>query len=196
MRAAIIPARYNSQRVPGKNTRDFRGQPIICYAIHSAQKSGLFDRVIVSTDGAAVAAIASTAGAEVVWRDYDDGSKGTQEVARDVLMDMPDVDEACVIYATSPLLVPSDLVRGHAVLQRTGALFAMSVQTSPLADAGCFYWGKADAFRNRAPLIDSHTVMVPMPAGRCCDINTESDWQRAETMYDAHFRRISCPPQS
>jgi N-acylneuraminate cytidylyltransferase len=150
----------------------------------------------VSTDGAAVAAIASTAGAEVVWRDYDDGSKGTQEVARDVLMDMPDVDEACVIYATSPLLVPSDLVRGHAVLQRTGALFAMSVQTSPLADAGCFYWGKADAFRICAPLIDSHTVMVPMPAGRCCDINVEADWIKAEQMYDNHFRRTPCPPQS
>jgi CMP-N-acetylneuraminic acid synthetase len=189
VRIAIIPARYNSQRVPGKNTRQFRGKPIICYAIEAAQKSGLFDRVIVSTDGAAVAAIASTAGAEVAWRDYDDGKKGTQEVARDVLLAVPEATEACVIYATSPLMVPSDLVRAHAVLQKAGALFAMSVQADPLADAGCFYFGKAEAFRNRAPLIDSHTVMVPMPAGRCCDINTEDDWRKAEVMYDNHFRR-------
>lgn len=189
MRIAIIPARYNSQRIPGKNTRQFRGKPIICYAIEAAQKSGLFDKVIVSTDGAAVAAIASTAGADVAWRDYDDGKKGTQDVARDVLLQMTDVTEACVIYPCSPLLVPSDLVRAHAVLQRPGALFAMSVQVDPLADAGCLYFGKADAFRNRAPLIDSHTVMVPMPAGRCCDINTEDDWRKAEVMYDLHFRR-------
>jgi pseudaminic acid cytidylyltransferase len=196
VRIAIIPARFNSQRIPGKNTRDFRGKPIICYAINAAQKSGLFDSVVVSTDGAAVAAIASTAGAEVVWRDYDDGTKGTQEVARDVLVRSPEVTEACVIYPCSPLLVPSDLTRAHAVLQRLGALYAMSVQTSPLADAGCFYMGKADAFRNRAPLIDSHTVMVPMPAGRCIDINTEADWAKAELMYDNHFRRIPCHPQS
>ena len=26
-----------------------------------------------------------------------------------------------------------------------------------------------EAFKNRAPLIAEHTVMVPMPAGRVCD---------------------------
>jgi CMP-N-acetylneuraminic acid synthetase len=124
-------------------------------------------------------------GCEVHWRLADDGTKGTQEIAREVLAVWPWITEACVIYPCSPLLVAADLVRGHAVLQQRGALFAMSVATDPLADAGCFYWGKAEAFLVRAPLIDSHTVMVPMPSNRCIDINTPEDWAKAESMFDA-----------
>jgi N-acylneuraminate cytidylyltransferase len=184
-RIAIVPARGGSVRVPRKNIRLFHGRPIIGYSIEAARKSHLFDSVIVSTDDDEIEQVASAAGANVVRRPIDDGSTGTQEIAARVLDSMLSATEACVIYATSPLLVPDDLVRGYAVLQRFGALFAMSVQVDPLADAGCFYWGKAEAFRVRAPLIDSHTVMVPMPAHRVCDINTEADWSRAESMYHA-----------
>lgn len=184
-RCAIIPARGGSVRIPRKNIREFRGQPIIVYAILAAAKSGLFHSFIVSTDDPEIEDLAVKHGCWVLRRETDDGSRGTQEVARDVLMHFEGVTEACVIYPCSPLLVPSDLVRGHALLQREGALYAMSVQQEPLADAGCFYWGKADAFRVGAPLIDAHTVMVPMPANRVCDINVEADWLRAESMYDA-----------
>lgn len=185
MRAAIIPARGGSVRIPRKNIRQFRGRPIFAYATEAAMQSGLFDSVIVSTDDTEIEGIALKLGCWVLRRDTDDGSKGTQEIARDVLMQLESVTEACVIYPCSPLLVPSDLIRGYALLQREGALYAMSVQQEPLADAGCFYFGKADAFRVGAPLIDAHTVMVPMPANRVCDINVEADWSRAEQLYDA-----------
>ncbi|WP_291320908.1 hypothetical protein [Desulfonatronospira sp.] len=46
---AVIPARGGSKRIPRKNIKDFCGQPIIAYSIQTAQKSGLFDRIIVST---------------------------------------------------------------------------------------------------------------------------------------------------
>ena len=181
---AIIPARGGSVRIPRKNIREFRGQPIIRYAIEAAQSCLLFDDVIVSTDDDEISEACQSIGAHVWIRKTDDGSRGTQDVAREVLMSMPQVNNACVIYPTSPMLKPSDLVRGHAVLRREGTLYAMSVQTEPLADAGCFYWGIAAAFRVGAPLIDSHTVMVPMPANRVCDINTPEDWARAEFMLD------------
>lgn len=157
---------------------------MIAYPIQAATISELFDAILVTTDDAEIEDVALKFGAMVVRREQDDGAKGTQEVARDVLMQFHQATEACVIYPCTPMLVPSDLVRGHAVLQRQGALFAMSVHYDPLADAGCFYWGKADAFRVRAPLIDSHTAMVPMPAARSIDINTQEDWARAESMFD------------
>jgi len=47
---AIIPARGGSKRIPRKNIKEFCGKPIIAYSIETALKSGLFDRVIVSTD--------------------------------------------------------------------------------------------------------------------------------------------------
>ena len=50
MNVIIIPARGGSKRVPGKNIKNFYGKPIIAWPIAIAQASGLFDRIIVSTD--------------------------------------------------------------------------------------------------------------------------------------------------
>ncbi|WP_291320910.1 hypothetical protein [Desulfonatronospira sp.] len=50
MNIAIIPARGGSKRIPRKNIINFCGQPIIAYSIETAQKSGLFERIIVSED--------------------------------------------------------------------------------------------------------------------------------------------------
>jgi len=64
-RLAVIPARGGSKRLPGKNIRDLRGRPLIAYTIEAALGSGLFERVIVSTDSPTIAAAALQAGAEV-----------------------------------------------------------------------------------------------------------------------------------
>jgi CMP-N-acetylneuraminic acid synthetase len=62
---AIIPARGGSKRVPGKNTRMLSGRPAIAYTIDAAVMSGVFERVIVSTDSSDIADIAVACGAEV-----------------------------------------------------------------------------------------------------------------------------------
>ena len=49
-RIAVIPARGGSKRIPRKNIRPFHGRPMIAYPIRAALQSGLFDRIIVSTD--------------------------------------------------------------------------------------------------------------------------------------------------
>lgn len=185
MNIAFIPARGGSVRIKNKNSRMFRGRPIIEYSIECAKRTGLFDQVWVSTDCPTIERIAIDNGCYVFRRPTDDGSRGTQEVTREALAQLPTVDECCVIYPTCPLLVPADIHRCAAVLKKAGALYAMTVQTEPLADAGAVYYGNASAFRVKAPLIAEHTVMVPMPANRVCDINTEADWAKAETMYDA-----------
>lgn len=62
---AIIPARGGSKRIPHKNIRPFLGRPLIHYTIEAAQKSDIFDRVIVSTDDQEIAEIAQAAGADI-----------------------------------------------------------------------------------------------------------------------------------
>jgi CMP-N-acetylneuraminic acid synthetase len=62
---AVIPARAGSKRVPGKNIRALCGRPAIAYSIEAARESGLFARVIVSTDSEQIAEIATRYGAEV-----------------------------------------------------------------------------------------------------------------------------------
>lgn len=65
MRVAIIPARGGSKRIPRKNIKLFAGLPIIAYSIKAAQASGVFDRIIVTTDDEEIADVARSFGAEV-----------------------------------------------------------------------------------------------------------------------------------
>ena len=65
MKIAIIPARGGSKRIPGKNTKDFYGQPLIYYSIEAAKKSNIFDEIIVSTDCPKIAEISRELGVSV-----------------------------------------------------------------------------------------------------------------------------------
>lgn len=64
---ALIPARAGSQRIPGKNIRLLQGHPLIAYTIAAARRSGVFSRVVVSTDSEETADVAVSYGAEVPW---------------------------------------------------------------------------------------------------------------------------------
>lgn len=181
MNVAIIPARGGSVRVPRKNIKLFHGKPMLCYPIEVAKASNLFQLILVSTDDDEIEDTALAMGAVVMRRATDDGSKGTQEVARDVLENLQQAHFACVIYPCSPLLLASDLVAGMRALQFS--TYSMSVGPDG-ADAGCFYWGRTHAFRNEVPLDDA-VAHVVLPAERVCDINTPDDWARAERLYTA-----------
>lgn len=182
----IIPARGGSTRIPHKNRRLFHGKPIIAYSIETARDSGLFDRIIVSTDDRDIAEIAVAYGAEVEKRSEEMARNevGTQEVVRDALLaiEAEPNDYVCCVYATAPLMSAADLERGFEELGTGNYYFTFSVGTQPLCDAAQFYWGDADAFLSREPLIGPLTAMIPIVPERVCDINIESDWFRAEEM--------------
>lgn len=60
----IITARGGSKGIPGKNIKLLAGKPLIAYTIEAAQKSGVFDRIIVSTDCPMIAHVAKQYGCE------------------------------------------------------------------------------------------------------------------------------------
>lgn len=62
---ALVPARSGSKRVLDKNIRLLGGHPLIAYSIAAARDSGIFARVVVSTDSQAYAEIAADYGADV-----------------------------------------------------------------------------------------------------------------------------------
>ena len=62
---AFIPARGGSKGVLGKNIKEICGKPLIAYTIEAAKKAKGVDRVIVTTDDEAIAAVAREYGAEV-----------------------------------------------------------------------------------------------------------------------------------
>ena len=62
---AVIPARFGSKGLPGKNIKELAGKPLIAYSIMAAQRTKLIDRIIVSTDSEKYASISKDYGAEV-----------------------------------------------------------------------------------------------------------------------------------
>ena len=59
---AVIPARANSRRLPGKNLMDLGGRPLIAYSILLARSIPEIDHVLVASDGVEILQAAA------VWR--------------------------------------------------------------------------------------------------------------------------------
>jgi N-acylneuraminate cytidylyltransferase len=132
---AILPARGGSKRIPRKNIKDFCGRPAIGWPIAAALASELFERVVVTTDDADIAHVATELGAEVPFvRDatLSDDHAGTTEVVRDAVMrlglaaDVP----ICCIYPTALFITPQDLIEGYQQLQ-AGADWVLTVGEYP-----------------------------------------------------------------
>lgn len=144
MNAAIIPARGGSKRIPRKNIRPFCCKPIIAYSIEAARKSGLFDRVIVSTDDDEISEVAQGYGAEVPFKrpaELADDFTGTVPVIRHAINELiaqrVSPNYVCCIYATAPFVSALDIQRSWRILLETGADYAFSVTSfeSPIQRA-------------------------------------------------------------
>ncbi len=138
MKVAIIPARGGSKRIPRKNIKAFHGKPMIAYSIEAAIASGCFDKVIISTDDAEIAAVAEAYGAHVPFlrpADISDDYATTMDVMAHAIHwcqgEGWDIDAVCCLYATAPFVLPKDLQQGYALLQGEGVQFAFSATSFP-----------------------------------------------------------------
>lgn len=138
---AIIPARGGSKRIPGKNTKDFLGKPIIAYSIETALKSGLFDEVMVSTDDPKIAEIAKQAGASIPFlrsAANSDDYATTMDVIHEVVSAYEKLgkqfDLVCCIYPTAPLVSVSKLQEGKALMSKldVDTVFPIVAFSSPI----------------------------------------------------------------
>lgn len=127
-RIAIIPARANSKRIPGKNIKLFQGAPIIAYTIKTAQKTNCFDEVMVSTDSDEIAHVASSYGARIPFlrsRENAGDQAGILAVIQEVVEKYAErgevFDYVCCMFATTPLLQASYVEAGFRLMLEKGA---------------------------------------------------------------------------
>lgn len=120
---AIITARGGSKRIPRKNIRLFCGKPIICFSIEAAISSGIFDKVMVSTDDTEIAEIALNAGAEVPFfrsantsNDFATTAEVLEEVLLQYHLDNQEFSYGCCIYPTAPFVTPDKLKAAFELL--------------------------------------------------------------------------------
>ena len=123
MTICIIPARHGSKRIKNKNIKLFNGKPIISYAIKLAKSSGLFERIIVSTDSKKIAKIARKYGAEVPFlrsKKLSDDNTNTAEVLINAIKKISSEDTKYhfCIYPTTTLISKSDLIKSFKKIKR------------------------------------------------------------------------------
>ncbi len=141
MIVAIIPARSGSKRIPDKNIKLFMGKPIIHYSIDAAIKSGLFDKVIVSTDSEKIAQTALDVGAETPFMrpaDISDDFTPLASVFVHALKSLKEeglkVKYMCGIFATAPFIRISDIKKGYKLIseQKAGSVFSVTTYRYPI----------------------------------------------------------------
>ena len=108
---ALVPARMGSKGVPAKNLRRIGGVSLTALAVRCARATGLFERIVVSTDGTEIAAEGRSAGAEVIMRPTELASDEADVL--DVIAQTLDVlaAEHCFTPAIVVLLEPSSPLR-------------------------------------------------------------------------------------
>lgn len=135
----IITARGGSKSVPRKNIKELGGKPLIAYTIEAAKKSGVLDRLILSTDDAEIAEVGKRFGAEVPFM-------RPAEFAQDTTPTLPVLQQAVkwlkenedyspthimILQPTSPFRQPFHIREAVELLERSGADSVLSVSEIP-----------------------------------------------------------------
>jgi len=135
----VVTARGGSKGVPGKNLKLLAGKPLIAYTIDAARASGVFDRLILSTDDDAIADAGRRCGCEVPF-------VRPAELARDETPHLPVLQHAVgwlethdgyrcdlvmILQPTSPLRQPHHIREAVDLIARTGADSVVSVSAPP-----------------------------------------------------------------
>ena len=138
MNVAVIPARGGSKRIPRKNIKQFCGKPMLAWSIEAAKKSGLFERIICSTDDEEIAIVAREYGAETPFlrpAELSDDHTGTIPVVAHAINKLQNsenkIDIVCCIYATAPFIQEVDLKNSLEQLEKEDANYCFAVTNYP-----------------------------------------------------------------
>lgn len=162
----VIPARGGSRAVPRKNLREVAGEPLIAYAIRTAQDSQLLTAFLTTTDDVEIAEAAARLGSRVLRR--------PPELARD---DTPMVPvllhalewaeaQAGARYDALVLLQPTAPIRTGEDVDGAIAL----LRDDPDVDAVISVCPMDDVHPARMYRVDAHGYMEPL----------EPEWERAQ----------------
>ena len=148
----LIPARAGSVRLPGKNMRPMAGRPMLGWTLAAAKAARRLDRVAVTTDDAAVAALAQAQGVEVVARPSDlaDAQSSVIDAIGHACKALGGgFDWVVLLQPTSPLRLAQDIDGAIDLALDRDAPAVLSV--SPLSKPASFHGRVQDGVYRPAP---------------------------------------------
>jgi len=126
---AIIPARYQSTRLPGKALADIAGRPLIEHVYRRAASARLVARVIVATDDRRIADAVEAFGGEARMTSvsHESGTDRLAEVAESL-----DADLIVNVQGDEPLLAPDTIDAAVSAFAEAAADNAPRLEMSTL----------------------------------------------------------------
>ncbi|WP_154180980.1 3-deoxy-manno-octulosonate cytidylyltransferase [Vibrio furnissii] len=196
----VIPARYQSTRLPGKPLADIAGKPMVQWVYEQAMQAGA-DRVIVATDDARVEQAVNAFGGTVCMTSPDHQS-GTERLA-EVVKRMSIEDDHIIVnvQGDEPLIPPSiirQVANNLAASQAPMATLAVEISDAeevfnPNAvkvvtdkDGYALYFSRASIPWDRDNFANDKTIVQPLMrhigiyAYRAGFINTYIHWQPSQ----------------
>ena len=164
---ALIGARAGSERVPKKNIRPLAGHPLLAYAIATAQQSGIFERVVVSTDSDEIAAVARHYGADIPFLRPAQLATSTSPDIEWITYTLERLDDTYELFglvrATNPFRGPEAFPRGLQQLLDTPEADSIRAVERVKQHPGKMWILEGETMR---PLLDQSHLDVTWYAGQ------------------------------
>lgn len=143
--AALIPCRIGSKGIPNKNFRELRGKPLWMWTYEAALKSGIFDKIILSSDGGLnpdklyLQSLPQLVQDGLVSEktiidnqrppELSDDNATLDDVLRHYANTYPDVGVWCLLQVTSPFRTAKDIQKAHKMLKKYDSVVSVTPGT-------------------------------------------------------------------
>jgi CMP-N,N'-diacetyllegionaminic acid synthase len=166
---ALIGARAGSERVKDKNVRRLAGHPLLAYAIETARRAEVFDRILVSTDSEQIAQVARWYGADVPFLRPVEHASSTSPDIEWIAWTLRRLDERydlfAIVRATNPFRGPEVIRRGLDQLLATPEADSIRAVELVKQHPGKM-WVIDEVGRLMRPLLDQSHLDVAWHAGQ------------------------------
>lgn len=136
----VIPARFQSNRLPGKPLFDIGGKSLLQHVWERTKQSRKLDRVIIATDHDKIVRTAQAFGAEVLMtrEDHESGSDRVAEVVDLLKGKGEEFSFVANIQGDMPFINPEVINKTIAVLADSPEDVGMSTVATPIVSEGDF----------------------------------------------------------
>lgn len=160
----IIPARYESSRLPGKPLMDIEGQPMVQWTWQQAKASGA-SRVVIATESNDVKQVCEAFGAEVCLTS-DQHQSGTERIAEVIeQLQLAEHDIIVNVQGDEPML-PPELIHQVAAGLETHADLQMATLCEPIENVETVFDPNAVKVIRDAEDFALNFTRAPMPWSR------------------------------
>lgn len=123
----LILAKGQSKRLPGKNKKDFKGEPMFLINVKKCRR--VFGEVYVSSDDEEILNLARSAGAITIRRGEELGGETPDiPVYQHAVNCMPDIDGIVAVHANNPTIDINTIIAVKKILE-TGVPEVMTCHT-------------------------------------------------------------------